>query len=488
MPSKTSFFAVEAAGAASPAGTLAIAVAAAVFCATVAMKAQVFASQDLYLHISVGRWILANRLIPDHGIFSATMPTEPWVAHEWLAAVGLALLYDSLGWGGVLATAALLLAAAIGALTYETARTIGPIGAICAAVLAWGLCINLLVARPHVAALPLLVVWLAALVRARRANTVPPIYLAVLMTLWANLHGSFMFGLVFAALFAAEAMFESETWDRARAQAWRWSMFLGVSVLAALVTPHGLTGLWFPFHMMEIRAVLDTVYEWQASSLANNAPLILWTFLLLFIALWHGVRLPICRLAMLMLLLYMAFAHRRHAQLLGLAAPLLLLDAIAAILTRSAPSLMSWGALARPAVRLSLIGTALLSVSVAAVAGCRGVVRGPDRFTPAAALAAVEAHGIKGPVFNGYNFGGYLIFRGYAPFIDGRVDMYGGDFVRRYASLHELAGLLEQYRIAWTIFPPADPSTAVLDTAPGWVRLHADEWAVVHVRKAAPSR
>jgi hypothetical protein len=463
-------------------------VAAVVFGATVAMKAQVLASQDLYLHISVGRWILANRLVPDHGIFSATMPTAPWVAHEWLAAVGLAFLYDNLGWGGVLATAAVLLAAAIGALTYETARSIGPIGAICAAVLAWGLCTNHLVARPHVAALPLLAVWLAALVRARRANSVPPIYLVLLMTLWANLHGSFMFGLVFAALFAAEAMFESETWADVRVQAWRWSVFLGVSVLAALVTPHGLSGLWFPFHMMEIRAALDTIYEWQASSLANNAPLILWTFLLLFVSLWLGVRLPICRLVMLMLLLYMAFAHRRHAELLGIAAPLLLLDAIAAMLARSAPSLMSWGALARPAIRLSLIGAALLGVSAAAVAGCRGVVHGSDRYTPTAALAAVEAHRIEGPVFNGYNFGGYLIFRGYAPFIDGRIDMYGGDFVMRYDSPHALIGLLEQYRIAWTILPPADPSTAILDTTPGWVRLHADEWAVVHVRKAAPSR
>ena len=452
------------------------------------MKAQVLASQDLYLHISVGRWILTNRLIPDHGIFSATMPTAPWVAHEWLAAVGLASLYDNLGWGGVLATVALLLAAAIGVLTYETARTIGPIGAICAAVLAWGLCVNHLVARPHVAALPLLAVWLATLVHARRADTVPPIYLALLMTLWANLHGSFMFGLVFAALFAAEAMFESDTWEQARAQAWRWSIFLGASVLAAMVTPHGLTGLWFPFHMMEIRAALDTVYEWHASSLSNNAPLILWTFLLLFVALWHGVRLPICRLAMLMLLLYMAFAHRRHAELLGLAAPLLLQDAVASMLTRSAPSLMSWGTFVQPAIRRSMIGAALLSVSFAVYAGCRGVTRGPDRYTPSAALAAVEANGIKGPVFNGYTFGGYLIFRGYAPFIDGRIDMYGSEFVTRYVSLHELAGMLEQYRIAWTIFLPIDPSTAVMDSLPGWVRLHADEWSVVHVRKAVPPR
>jgi len=69
--------------------SLAIIASAFVFCVTVAMKAQVLASQDLYLHISIGRWILANHSIPDHGIFSASMPDAPWVAHEWLASVGL---------------------------------------------------------------------------------------------------------------------------------------------------------------------------------------------------------------------------------------------------------------------------------------------------------------------------------------------------------------------------------------------------------------
>jgi len=239
---------------------------------------------------------------------------------------------------------------------------------------------------------------------------------------------------------------------------------------------------------MEMRAALDTVYEWQASSLANNAPLILWTFLLLFIALWHGVRLPICRLAMLMLLLYMAFAHRRHSELLGLAAPILLQHAIADNIPAGSAFAARWGPLSRPAVRTTVLAAGVALAGVSIWAFCRGVVRGPDQYTPAAALAAVEARGIEGRVLNAQNFGGYMIFRGYAPFVDGRVDMYGNEFMTRYRALDQLPGLLEQDDIRWTILEPWNPRSLLMDQLPGWSRVYADDTAVVHVRRAAAAR
>ena len=54
----------------------------------------------------------------------------------------------------------------------------------------------------------------------------------------------------------------------------------------------------------------------------------------------------------------------------------------------------------------------------------------------------------------------------------------------RYAALSELTKLLEEYRIAWTIFEPDEPRVVVMDGLPGWTRLFADDKAVVHVRAA----
>ncbi len=90
-------------------------------------------------------------------------------------------------------------------------------------------------------------------------------------------------------------------------------------------------------------------------------------------------------------------------------------------------------------------------------------------------------------MLNDYSFGGYLIWSGVRPFIDGRADMYGGAMLGLYrkfaagdpATLEES---LSRYRIAWTIFAPDDGIIALLDREPGWRRLYADAVAVVHVR------
>jgi hypothetical protein len=452
------------------------------------MQSRVLTTQDLYLHISVGRWILAHHSVPDHGIFSFSMPDAPWVAHEWLSAVLFSLLYDHLGWGGIVACIGILIGLAIGLLIVEISRTLGLLSALCCAILAWGLCVPHLVARPHVLTLPLLVIWIAAHVRARHDDRVPPFLLVALMMLWANLHGGFMFGLVFTALFAAEAVFESRTAERARAAAIHWALFLGAGIVAAVITPQGVRGLLFPFQVLGMHMATSVMFEWAPSSLENNAPLLLWCLLLLFAVLQFGVRLPLCRSLMVLVLLYMAFAHRRNTELLGLAAPLLLQYALADTLSPAVLTLSRhWGLLTRPAFDRSLI---VASLSVAAIAGffcCEHLRHGSDRFTPVVAFDAVAAHGIPGPVLNEQNFGGYLIFRGVTPFIDGRVDMYGEQFMRRYLAVDQLTGLLAKYRIAWTIFYPDNPRTTVMDNLPGWVRLYADDTAVVHIRQPTPA-
>ena len=102
------------------------------------------------------------------------------------------------------------------------------------------------------------------------------------------------------------------------------------------------------------------------------------------------------------------------------------------------------------------------------------------------AISAAEAQHVEGPVFNDYNFGGYLIFRGIKPFIDGRY-FYGDPFIRRYVEAVSLKGnelpvLLAQYGIRWTLLQPDQPAVALLDHLSGWRRVYADEIAVVHVR------
>lgn len=189
---------------------------------------------------------------------------------------------------------------------------------------------------------------------------------------------------------------------------------------------------------------------------------------------------------MLLLLLYLAFAHRRNAELVGLAAPLCLADAIGVRLTQSVPATaLAFGTDIGRKTEGLLLGLALLAAVATTLFAYRNLNRGPDRFTPDAALSAVAAKGIKGQVFNAFNFGDYLAFRGYPPFVDGRVDMYGDAFMQAYAAPAQLSNLLQRYHIAWTLLEPKDVRIVLMDREPGWSRLYSDSVAVVHWRSAS---
>ncbi|MGH7013512.1 MAG: hypothetical protein ACREEL_05050 [Stellaceae bacterium] len=476
--------------------SLPLLVALAAFVAVLAAGIGLMNDPDIYWHIVVGRWILAHHAVPHVGIFSGSKPAAPWVPHEWLAETIFAPLYDSWGWNGMALATAAAFAAALALLMRALLRFLEPIHALAAVGVAWGMMLPHLLARPHILALPILVAWFAALVEARERNRAPPLWLAALMTLWANLHGGYMLGLAFAALFAGEALLLAPNAASRLAALKQWSLFGAVALAAALLTPNGLAGLWMPFHLMQMKFALSTIVEWQAPNFQHVQPLEIWIMLALALALGFGVRLPPTRLAMTLLLLHMSLTHQRNGDVLGIAVPLLLAPAVGELIRarsgrRHAAALDGvFADLAGGASLRGTVATGLFAAAIALLFLQHPLARKPDAYTPVAALDYAVAHGFTGPVMNEYGFGGYLIFNGVKPFIDGRAELYGDAFIKRYAEAtagisEELPALLDQYRITWTMFGAKDPAVTLMDRLPGWKRAYADDIAVIHVRAAA---
>jgi len=115
------------------------------------------------------------------------------------------------------------------------------------------------------------------------------------------------------------------------------------------------------------------------------------------------------------------------------------------------------------------------------------VAHDDQRVSPTHALAAAAAAGLTGPVFNAYGFGGYLIFAGIPPFVDGRIDLYGDTLMHEYvdavsAKDQALSDTLEHHHIEWTLLEPQMAAVIELDHSSGWERVYADASAVVHRR------
>ena len=196
----------------------------------------------------------------------------------------------------------------------------------------------------------------------------------------------------------------------------------------------------------------------------------------------RGFSLPPLRILILLGLLHMALSHVRSGEAVGLLAPLLIAAPLARhlggrgdariVVASAACGLSDRGA---PAARIGFL-----------FANSRAYAPDPQK-SPAARRRRAEKDQPR-PRLNEYDFGGYLISSGVAPFIDGRTELYGPAFVVRHhravtlQDVPDFLRLLDEYKIETTLFNPQLPAVGLMDRLPGWKRIYADDAAVVHMR------
>ncbi|MBS1189191.1 MAG: hypothetical protein H6R10_983 [Rhodocyclaceae bacterium] len=461
-----------------------------------ALNQSLLIDADSYWHIAAGRWIFEHLAIPTADPFSNSMPGAPWVSHEWLSEVLLGAAYQLCGWAGPVVLGAAAFAAALALLCRYLLRHLEPVLALCFMLLAACLVHDHLLARPHALVLPLIAAWGIALVRAREQGHAPAARWALLMVVWANLHGSFTLGLGLTGFFAVEALLASPKAGR-RQTAMAWGRFVLLALLAAMVTPQGPAGLAFTAKLHGMDYAMRVIGEWRSPDFHDFQPLELGLMAGALAVLIRGLRLPPMRILLLLGLLHLALAHARHVEILGLVAPLALAVPVGTQWRSAAgpdqtAALDRWFlALAAPARLPAVVLTATLLAGCAVFLGSSGALKPARAITPEAAVRAAQAARPEGPVLNSYHFGGYLIFAGIPPYIDGRADMYGDPFLAAYGralrleASDSLPQLLESHHIGWTLLAPEVPAIALLDRLPGWRRLYADDTAVVHVRSGS---
>ncbi len=458
----------------------AILVPALIAFAFVLIAPAVLGDGDTYWHIKAGQWMLQHLAVPRTDPFTYSFAGQPWHAHEWLAEVALAIAYGLGGWSGAVILGAAAFAAAIAILARELTRRLEIPFAILALVIAAGCLAPSLLLRPHLFMTPLLALWTAVLLDARRRGRAPALGWAALILLWANLHASVVFALGLIAPFALEALFD------ARARPWPavrdWGVFGIAAVIAALVTPFGLDGLLFPLKVAGM-ASLNTIFEWRPLDLSRLQPAEIAMAAGLMVLIARGRAVPPLRILLLLVLAYMTLAHQRHQVLLAIVGVQILAEAVG-----RPPQSATTPARVRA---LACAAAAILALGLAGYRMWQPIVRADGPVTPATALAHVPQALRARPVFNDYAMGGYLIFQGVRPFIDGRTDMYGEAFDRPYTAALDgdraaLDSLLDRYGAAWTLLTPSSPAVRVLDAEPGWRRLYADRYTVIHVRGPKP--
>jgi len=200
----------------------------------------------------------------------------------------------------------------------------------------------------------------------------------------------------------------------------------------------------------------------------------------------RGIKLPPLRIVLLLGLLHMALSQERAAEMLALLAPLVL----AAPLARQ----IGGAEVLHSDAAIPMRGVLFAGIAVAMMAGTFAFAsvhpfEPHTRGSPVAAVAELKKLNLT-RVFNDYDFGGYLIANGVAPFIDGRTELYGEKFFVDHNAAsglmepENLFRLLDQYRIEATLMRTQSAATKLLDHINGWQKVYADDIATIHLRKA----
>src|SRR5258705_13227712 len=121
---------------------------------------------DTMWQITVGQWISDHRAVPETDIYSFTMRGQPWISTQWLAQGLFAKAYAIAGWSGPVVLPASAIAATVALLAKFLSRQLSQSTTLVFVAAVLALTVPHLLARPHVLAMPIMVLWAGELIAA----------------------------------------------------------------------------------------------------------------------------------------------------------------------------------------------------------------------------------------------------------------------------------------------------------------------------------
>lgn len=469
-------------------------------------RTAMFSDPGTFWHVAVGEKMLAMGHVVRADTFSFTRVGQPWVADQWLAECGMALVHRRMGWEGLLLVAATLLAGVYAWIGVRLLRRgLHPLaaGLLLAVILLAGA--PQFLVRPLIATIVLLAVTFAWLVdvEAGRRRFGQLWWLVPLFILWTNLHGGILGGLGTVGLCLGGSC---------AAAVWRWRTKAGesspigqISGSVALLIALAGTTLWSPYGSGALREWIETLamplpgFIMEHARLDPTEPLG-WATLAIggvYLVTLIGVLPQRLRAAWLVPLVWFVLAvlRVRNIPLFGVTAAIALADMlpysrVGRWLERyefftqtdpasaSASSSRGWRGLVVPVLVVAAVAAIQTSGIQMPVVG-RGWVRFDPSCCPAELLPAIDEinrSSLAGePIFNDMDYGGFLIY--HAPrlrvFVDDRCPLYGTAFLSAYdvARRDDPAQIdvwRERYGFRFALVKGRRAFDRYLSESPGW--------------------
>lgn len=457
---------------------------------------------DIWWHLRTGQWIVEHGTVPATDPFSSFGQERAWVAYSWLFEVMVYGLYRAMGLAGiVLFRVALVFAVAVAIHRFVAKREPRFLVATGLVGLALLPIVYLMSERPWLFTVLFFTMTMDAVLdlragRSRRATWLLPL----VYVLWANLHIQFIHGLFLLALACAAPVVDrlfglgepGEQADRAGSRGWWQLVVLTIAcLLATLCNPYGrhLYGIVVEY------ATQSGAYDLVEEHLAMDFRA-WWNWALLALALGAafavGRRRRVSSFEVLLLIAaaYFSFHSRRDLWFM-------VLSALAILTTgeRSLTLLPERFPLAPHRVLALGIGVILVLVVIGwqknlTLTRLNQAVE--DKY-PVQAADFVAKRGYGGPLYNPFDWGGYLIWRlpDLPVAMDGRTNLHGVERIMRsfktWSGQPDWDGDPELQAARLVIGNAKSPLARLLRSDPRFQLVYEDQLAVVFVAPLTPA-
>jgi len=455
--------------------------------------------------------IISTSGVPATDPFSYTMPSFPFIDHEWLTNVLIKNAYYTIGYFGLAAFYAGLGILAVVTALYTGSKKLKytqiPLFLGLATVFTFsGI-------RPQVESWLFLAIFLPTVVNERifqKARFLLP----ALFVVWVNLHGSFALGIASLFLIIATKTFQRQSIRELL------PIFL-LSILATFINPYG-PRIWHEVWLQVSDTSLRwSILEWQPAFFSLNIPFLLFGTLTTMLTFRFRRKFELKKLVIFFFFLFLAIGSVRHIPLFVIASISILAQALNFL--HDEVKEVKLGEVRFKKI-YNVASTAFLIVFlISAGFGIRGAgYFGEETFYPAKGLVYLKENPPPGQIFSEYGWGGYLIWK--MPqkkvFIDGRMPSWRWDenkplessyAMKDYKNL--LSGevgykeIFDKYNISTVFWPAPKPESSleVLDKkirshlvnlgfywkeydllkelkSDGWQRVYEDKAAVIYER------
>jgi len=458
---------------------------------------------DTWWHLRVGELIIERGEFIQVDPFSSTQQGADWNYPGWLSQVFFFRVFEQFSFAGLnLLTGLSVLAAFLFIWRIlegsDLLKAFTLILAAAASGIYWS-------ARPQIVSFLFMGITIYLLERARTGKIKSIWLFPVLSALWANIHPGFAIGFVALSAYIVADLIDmgiaalndrqplSRQW-KYHQEFIRTLLLVGLASAAAVsLNPHGPRILLYPFETLSIGTLRNYIAEWQSPNFHSlqTLPFLIMFFLTMISIALSRKRIRAIDIVIPILFGFMSFSAARNIGLFALsAAPVLarhandIVERLLALRKPSKPFPEKIVKILNYALFVLFLMAALLKIITVL----------PDEMNmdqvaiqiPVEAFDYIEENELPGPIFNSYNWGGYLIWRlypDYLSYVDGRTDLFGDRILDIYLSTWlarpSWEDELQEKGIRLVLIEPDAPLAHALE-AKGWLLEFQDLQSVVY--------